>query len=53
MELNKIGLITRKTDNFSQEEKLMLFSKKLKSKFKLQKYKQEYKQFLKTQMFDR
>ena len=31
----------------------MLLNKKVKNKLKLQKYKQEYRHFMKTQVFDR
>ena len=45
--------ITRKTNEVGDEQRLLLFSKRPKNKLKLQKYKEEYRQFLKTQMFER
>lgn len=47
-------MITRKNEQSGQEEEqLLLFNRRIKNKFKLQKYKQEYRHFLKTQMFER
>ena len=48
------GVITRKNEQSGQEEEqLLLFNRRIKNKFKLQKYKQEYRHFLRTQMFER
>lgn len=48
------SILTRKQDVvISEDEGLMLFNKKVKNKLKLQKYKQEYRHFMKTQVFDR
>lgn len=46
------NIITRKNENASvEDESFILFNKKTKNKLKLQKYKQEYRHFLKTQIF--
>lgn len=45
--------MTRKACQLSADERLLLFNKKMKNKFKVQKYKEQYRQFLKTQMFER
>lgn len=44
-------LITRKANVVGDDEKLLLFGKKMKNKFKVQKYKEQFRHFLKTQMF--
>lgn len=44
-------LITRKANVVGEDEKLLLFGKKMKNKFKVQKYKEQFRHFLKTQMF--
>lgn len=49
-----LGSITRKNESTgAEDEQIVLFNRKLNNKFKLQKYKQEYHQFLKTQLFQR
>lgn len=46
------NIITRKNENTPDEdEKFMLFNKKIKNKLKVLKYTQEYRHFLKTQIF--
>jgi hypothetical protein len=48
------GTITRKNEYVgTDDENMMLFNPKVKDKFKLQKYKQDYRHFLKSQMFER
>lgn len=49
-----VGSITRKNDSvMADDDQTILFNKKLTNKFKLQKYKQEYQSFLKTQLFQK
>jgi hypothetical protein len=49
-----LGNITRKNDSVGiEDDQVVLFNRKLKNKFKLQKYKQEYSQFIKTQLFQK
>ena len=48
------GSITRKDENvMTDDDQIVLFNKKLTNRFKLQKYKQDYQSFLKTQLFQK